>query len=153
MIASISFTSGSMEYWEPRSHCTTFRLSSILPFLMIIIIGYHDDHGQGNIKRARSYCANLFCTSLPIQRGLTILKSRQAVAKFHIFLQKRPMPPYLFDCSTRNVIARLSRVFIGPRSLDRSDLWVWLSETKWARFVKPNWCDSGWWRYQLNTNW
>ena len=31
-----------------------------------------------------------------------------------------------------------------------SDLCVWLSLSK---VCKLNWCDSSWWRYQLNTNW
>ena len=44
-------------------------------------------------------------------------------------------------------------IFIGPRSLDRSDLWVKLSVSESQTFVKLYWCDSGWWRYQLNTNW
>ena len=51
----------------------------------------------------------------------------------------------------------LFEIFIGPRtgkpgvrSLGPSvRLSVRLSKT----FVKLNWCDSGWWRYQLNTNW
>ena len=34
-----------------------------------------------------------------------------------------------------------------------SDLCVWLSVTEWATFVKLYWCDSGWWRYKLDTNW
>ena len=34
-----------------------------------------------------------------------------------------------------------------------SDIWVWVSQTNWATFCRLNWCDSGWWRYQLNTNW
>ena len=38
-----------------------------------------------------------------------------------------------------------------------SDLWVRMSVRpsvrKWDTFVKLNWCDSGWWRYQVNTNW
>ena len=33
-----------------------------------------------------------------------------------------------------------------------SDLCVWFSKTK-RRFVKLYWCDSGWWRYKLDTNW
>ena len=27
------------------------------------------------------------------------------------------------------------------------------SVSEWDTFVRLNWCDSGWWRYQLNTNW
>ena len=34
-----------------------------------------------------------------------------------------------------------------------SDLWVRLSLTKWETFCRLNWCESGWWRYKLNTNW
>ena len=34
-----------------------------------------------------------------------------------------------------------------------SDLWVRLSVTNWDTLLKLNWCDSGWWRYQVNTNW
>ena len=34
-----------------------------------------------------------------------------------------------------------------------SDLWVRFSLTHWDTFCKLNWCDSGWWRYQLNTGW
>ena len=28
-----------------------------------------------------------------------------------------------------------------------------LSQTNWDTFCRLNWCDSGWWRYQLDTNW
>ena len=41
--------------------------------------------------------------------------------------------------------------FIGPR-YPWSDLWVWLSLTMRGCW-RLNWCDSGWWRYQVNTNW
>ena len=34
-----------------------------------------------------------------------------------------------------------------------SDLWVRMSVTHYKRFVRLNWCDSGWWGYLLNTNW
>ena len=36
-----------------------------------------------------------------------------------------------------------------------SDLCVWMSLSEWVSETKYklNWCDSGWWRYQLNTNW
>ena len=34
-----------------------------------------------------------------------------------------------------------------------SDLWVRFSQTNWDTLLKLNWCDSSWWRYQLNTNW
>ena len=38
-----------------------------------------------------------------------------------------------------------------------SDLWVRMSVRPsvrhWHTFVKHNWVDSGWWGYQLNTNW
>ena len=45
-------------------------------------------------------------------------------------------------------------LFIGPRC-------PWgpiygfasLSLSDWDTFLKLNWCDSGWWKYQLNTNW
>ena len=48
----------------------------------------------------------------------------------------------------------LFRVFIGPRC-------PWgpiygsgcLSQTESKTFLKPNWCDSGWWWYKLNTYW
>ena len=47
-----------------------------------------------------------------------------------------------------------SCIFIGPRC-------PWgpiygsgcLKLTDWESFCKLNWCDSGWWIYQLNTNW
>ena len=38
----------------------------------------------------------------------------------------------------------------GVRSLG-PDVRQWVSE--WVMFLKLNWCHSGWWRYQLNTNW
>ena len=41
-----------------------------------------------------------------------------------------------------------TQVYLG------SDLWVQVSQTEWVsdkRFCRLNWCDSGWWRYQLNT--
>ena len=41
-------------------------------------------------------------------------------------------------------------IFIGPR-YRWSDRWVRVSETEWETFFRLNWCDSGWWRYQLNT--
>ena len=47
-------------------------------------------------------------------------------------------------------------LFIGPRC-PWSDLCVrmslrqWVSE--WDTLLRLNWCDSGWWRYQVNTNW
>ena len=34
-----------------------------------------------------------------------------------------------------------------------SDLWVRMSQTNKQTFVRLNWCDSGWWGYQLNNNW
>ena len=34
-----------------------------------------------------------------------------------------------------------------------SDLWVLMSVTPYKRFCRLNWCDSGWWGYQLNTSW
>ena len=34
-----------------------------------------------------------------------------------------------------------------------SDLWVRMSITPYATLCRLNWCDSGWWGYQLNTNW
>ena len=36
-----------------------------------------------------------------------------------------------------------------------SDLWVRMSVTDLVKetLLKLNWCDSGWWRYQLNTYW
>ena len=42
-----------------------------------------------------------------------------------------------------------TQVYLG------SDLWVRVSETIKLResFCRLNWCDSGWWRYQVNTNW
>ena len=43
-------------------------------------------------------------------------------------------------------------IFVGPRC-PWSDLWVRVSVRHWVMFVKLwNWCDSIWWRYQLNTN-
>ena len=34
-----------------------------------------------------------------------------------------------------------------------SDLWVRMSVRPSERLLRLNWCDSGWWGYQLNTNW
>ena len=34
-----------------------------------------------------------------------------------------------------------------------SDLWVRMSLREWDTLCRLNWCDSGWWGYQLNTNW
>ena len=34
-----------------------------------------------------------------------------------------------------------------------SDLWVRMSVRPSDTFLRLNWCDSGWWGYQLNTNW
>ena len=31
-----------------------------------------------------------------------------------------------------------------------SDLWARFSQTDWDTFLKLNWCDSSWWRYELN---
>ena len=42
--------------------------------------------------------------------------------------------------------------YCGPRYLG-SDLWVRVSVSNWETFLRLSWCDSGWWRYQLNTNW
>ena len=34
------------------------------------------------------------------------------------------------------------------------DLWVWTPDlSPYKSFEKLNWCDSGWWRYQLKCNW
>ena len=42
----------------------------------------------------------------------------------------------------------------GVRSLGPDvcpSLSEWVSE--WDTLLRLNWCDSGWWRYQVNTNW
>ena len=51
-----------------------------------------------------------------------------------------------------NVQTRLTdfyrtQVYLG------SDLWVQVSLSDYKRFCRLNWCDSGWWRYQLNSSW
>ena len=43
-------------------------------------------------------------------------------------------------------------LFIGPRC-PWSDLCVRMSQTNYMTLCRLNWCDSGWWGYQLNTNW
>ena len=43
-------------------------------------------------------------------------------------------------------------LFIGPRC-PWSDLWVLVSLTNKLTLLKLYWVDSGWWSYQLNTNW
>ena len=40
-----------------------------------------------------------------------------------------------------------TQVYLG------SDLWVQVSLTDWHTFLRLNFCDSGWWRYKLNTSW
>ena len=57
--------------------------------------------------------------------------------------------------SVKVVTFRLWRCFYWTQ-VSWSDLCVWLSQSKWVskrRCVKLNWCDSGWWRYQLNNWW
>ena len=45
-----------------------------------------------------------------------------------------------------------SMIFIGPRC-PWSDLCVRMSVRHKQRLCRLNWCDSGWWGNQLNTNW
>ena len=40
-----------------------------------------------------------------------------------------------------------TQVYLG------SDLWVQVSLTDSVMFCWLNWCNSGWWRYQLNSSW
>ena len=59
---------------------------------------------------------------------------------------KQILPTDKMLSKSDNCIKRLM-VYLG------SDLWIQVSLTNNQTFVRLNWCDSGWWRYQLNTNW
>ena len=77
-----------------------------------------------------------------------------------------PLNLFWTFCKTQEVIFLLSDIpyffksdlyFYWTQLSLGSDLWVRMSVTDWltdwATLLRLNWCDSGWWRYQLNTNW
>ena len=61
-------------------------------------------------------------------------------------------PIISYSVSTYCRQSNTQEIFIGPR-YPWSDLCVRMSLRQWDTFVKLNWCYSGWWRYQVNTNW
>ena len=65
-----------------------------------------------------------------------------------IALEEGHQPQYLVKPpELQNKCVYWTQVYLG------SDLWVRVSLTNSQRFCRHYWVDSGWWRYQLNTNW
>ena len=80
---------------------------------------------------------------------------------FHIFQIVGPLMAEkswflgTYTCSNRNKCTNKwtkchfyrTQVYLG------SGLWVQVSQTDSLMFGWLNWCNSGWWRYQLNSSW
>ena len=103
---------------------------------------------------AATQCYNYMATLSPpsfIHREK--IKTTSEMHILHIapwyFMKSRFLLQFLIY--SHNVLVFLSDPGVpGVRSMGPV-LWNWL--TDWESFCRLNWCDSGWWRYQLNTNW
>ena len=63
----------------------------------------------------------------------------------------KPVPIFDTKIIFKLTFTFLWSIFIGPRC-PWSDLCVRMSGCPYT-LLRLNWCDSGWWGYQLNTNW
>ena len=88
-------------------------------------------HCELKIIRLGFFAANIFfaCTTSDIIPSLSRREKRREMAE----RQRTPSDFYRTQVSL-------------VRSMDPS-------VCHWERLLKLNWCDSGWWRYQLNTCW
>ena len=90
--------------------------------------------------------------SHPSQQPLSVsrLDVKVSVYEWHSFDSKLQS---LQSLVIKESLLKIQGVFYRTQVNLGSDLWVRMSPTNKQRFVRLNWCDSGWWGYQLNTNW
>ena len=90
--------------------------------------------------------------SHPSQQPLSVsrLDVKVSVYEWHSFDSKLQS---LQSLVIKESLLKIQGVFYRTQVNLGSDLWVRMSVSNWDTFSRLNWCDSGWWRYQVNTNW
>ena len=81
---------------------------------------------------------------------IVIVYFGQVMSHHHSDQMPQKSQGLLFECVLQ---LSLSLPFYRTHVNLGSDLWVRMSVRLSQTFFRLNWCDSGWWRYQLNTNW
>ena len=110
---------------------------------------YHSFHYQYHYHLFHYHLFNYHYQSHLLEKNIVI--DREEMVRFHGSILRETGK--IFSRQVRHILYSYIIHHLYRTQVSWSDLCVWLSLTKWETLLKLYWCDSGWWRYKLDTNW